>query len=491
MRFIWSLVIVALALSEAAFTQVKPVGEQLQVENVIVELFAENSPRRIVIPVDTLKAVGGESAGGTEGGLNKTNWGYSFSVYRIEKNRVFLRMTVHTNSGDRVEKRFPVSRAGASEYEFERGIKVKAYYERIGQSARKLSAGDDGHLNARVDEYLNAKVKAGQFSGSILIARDGRVIVSTGYGMANMELGVANTPQTKFRIGSLTKQFTAVAIMMLQERGKLSVQDSVCKYVPQCPRAWQAVTIHHLLTHTSGIPDISKTEEFDTLALSPASTQSIIERFKNKPLESKPGEKFSYDNGGYLLLGYIVERASGEPYETFLKGNIFEPLRMASSGVDHNELILKNRASGYQRQNNVTINAPYIYISDLEGGGSLYSTVEDMFRWNRALDTNVLISQKSSDAIFTPYVTTPFDADYGYGWFIYKDKANRQALGHTGGINGFKSCIARYPQGRVFVVVLSNLGVAPVDDIVNDLAEMVFSQRAAPRGTPRRTSRSR
>ncbi len=467
-NFILALLFVALALGEIALAQVKPVGEQCQVKQVIVELFAENLNHRIAVPVDTLQAVGGVSAGVTEGGLNRTNWGYSFSVYRIEKNRVFLRMRVNTNSGERVEKRFSVSRAGASEYQFERGIKVKAYYERVGQSAQELSA--------RVDGYLNAKVKANQFSGSILIAQDGKVLVSKGYGMANAELDVPNTPQTKFRIGSLTKPFTATAIMILQERGKLSVQDSICKYVSQCPSAWQPIKVHHLLTHTSGIPDVSRLPEFETLVLLPTATESIIERFKNKPLESKPGEKFSYNNGGYLLLGYIIERASGKTYEAFLQEAIFQPLKMTSSGVDRNDSILKNRASGYARQDNVTVNAPFIYISNLQGGGSLYSTVEDMFLWNQAFNSETLLSKKSLDVVFSPLITTPFDASYGYGWFVYKDKSNRRAFGHTGGINGFRSNISRFADEKLFVVVLSNLNVAPVDDIANDLAEMAFNQ---------------
>lgn len=334
-------------------------------------------------------------------------------------------------------------------------------------------------LAAKVDEYMNGKVKAGQFSGSILVAQNGKVLVSKGYGMADLELDVPNTPQTKFRIGSLTKQFTATAIMILQDRGKLSVQDSICKYVPQCSSAWQPVTIHQVLTHTSGIPDVSRFPEFETLALSPTSAESIIERFKNKPLESKPGEKFSYNNGGYVLLGYIVERASGKSYEAFLRENIFEPLKMTNSGVDRNSSILNKRASGYTRQDNVLVNAPFIYISNLQGGGSLYSTVADMFLWNQAFNSEKLISKKSLEAIFSPHTATPFDASYGYGWFIYKDKSNRKAVGHTGGINGFKSNITRYPDEKVFIIVLSNLDVAPVDDIANDLAEMVFSQNNA------------
>jgi CubicO group peptidase (beta-lactamase class C family) len=335
-------------------------------------------------------------------------------------------------------------------------------------------------LVSKVDEYMNAKVKAGQFSGSILIAQNGKVLVSKGYGMANLELNVPNTPQTKFRLGSLTKQFTATGIMILQERGKLNVQDPICKYVPQCPQGWQTVTIHYLLTHTSGIPDLTGSPDFGKIMLEPLQVRSTIERFSGKVLEFKPGKKFSYNNIGYVILGYIIEQVSGKSYEAFLRENIFEPLKMSNSGVDHTETILKNRATAYAREDNGTIiNVPYIYITNLQGGGSLYSTVEDMLLWDQALYTEKLVSKKSLDAIFTPYIATPFDADYGYGWFIYKDKSKRNALGHTGGIYGFRSRIARYPNEKVFVMILSNINVAPVDDIGEDLAGLIFNQRGA------------
>jgi CubicO group peptidase (beta-lactamase class C family) len=335
-------------------------------------------------------------------------------------------------------------------------------------------------LVSKVDEYMSAKVKAGQFSGSILIAQNSKVLVSKGYGMANLELNVPNTPQTKFRLGSLTKQFTAMGIMMLQERGKLNVQDPICKYVPQCPQGWRAVTIHHLLTHTSGIPDLTGSPDFGKIMIEALPVRNTIERFSGKVLEFKSGEKFSYNNIGYVILGYIIEQVSGKSYEAFLQENIFEPLKMSNTGVDHTETILKNRATGYARDDNGTIiNAPYLYITNLQGGGSLYSMAEDMFLWDQALYTEKLVSKKSLVAIFTPYIATPFDADYGYGWFIFKDKASRRAIGHTGGIYGFRSRIVRYPNEKVFVMILSNINVAPVDDIASDLAEMVFNQRAA------------
>jgi CubicO group peptidase (beta-lactamase class C family) len=329
-------------------------------------------------------------------------------------------------------------------------------------------------LATEVDNYMSAAVRAGNFSGSVLIARDGKVLVSRGYGKANLELGVANTPQTKFRIGSLTKQFTAMAIMILQERSKLNVRDFVCKYVPECPQAWANVTIHHLLIHTSGIPDLLALPDFEKTMGLPSPVAQTVARFKNKPLEFRPGEKFKYSNSGYVLLGYIIERVTLQSYETFVKENIFEPLRMTNSGSDHNEQIIKDRAAGYTKRGGALINAQYIDMSIPTGGGSLYSTVEDLFLWDRALNTEKLLTKKSLAIMFTPYATADWGDGAAYGWFIGRDKANHRYMGFLGGINGFAAQIMRYPDSEVLVVVLSNFSFAPVTDIESDLASIAF-----------------
>src|ERR1700686_4625606 len=182
-------------------------------------------------------------------------------------------------------------------------------------------------ITPKINEYMDALVKAGKFNGSVLIARDGKILISKGYGMANFELDVPNTPQTKFRLGSITKPFTAMAIMLLQERGKLSVQDSVCKYLPDCPSAWRQITLHHLLSHTSGLAKHDKAGDYLKTAMMPMTVTQLIDTFRNKPADFKPGEKFDYNNNGYILLGYVIEKVSGQSYEAFLKENIFPPLR--------------------------------------------------------------------------------------------------------------------------------------------------------------------
>ena len=329
-------------------------------------------------------------------------------------------------------------------------------------------------VRQKIDTYLSEAVQAGSFSGAVLVAQNGKNLLSKGYGWASLELRAPNTPQTKFRIGSLTKQFTAMAVMILQERGKLQVNDAICKYMPECPQAWSEITIHHLLTHTSGIPDLLSFADFQKTMRLPSSVAQTVERFRNKSLDFKPGEKFNYSNSGFVLLGYIIERVSGESYESFLSENIFTPLGMGNSGSDHSEVILPNRAAGYTRREGEVINAAYIDMSIPTGGGSLYSTVEDLYLWEQSLYTEKLVKKRTLDAIFTAYTTADWGDGTGYGWFIGRDKSNRKVIAHTGGINGFAAHIARFPDEKMVVIVLSNFSFAPVSKIADDLAGLVY-----------------
>ena len=328
-------------------------------------------------------------------------------------------------------------------------------------------------LTPKFDEYLNALVKQGHFTGSALAARDGKVIFSKGYGLANAELEAPNTPQTKFRLGSITKQFTAAAILLLQERGKLGVQDPICKYVDACPAAWSDVTIHHLLSHTGGIPNFTNFPDYQPKMMMPVTTQEMIARFKDKPLDFKPGEKWSYSNSGYFLLGCIIEKAAGESYESFLQKNIFEPLKMTSTGYDHFDTILKNRATGYSLRKGKMVNSAYLDMTQPYSAGSLYSTVEDLFLWNEALYSNKLLSAKSREAMMTP-----IKGDYAYGLGV-QTKSGRKVISHGGGINGFNTFLARFPAEKVTIVVLRNAdyGSPGPGQISVDLGAIVFGEK--------------
>jgi CubicO group peptidase (beta-lactamase class C family) len=319
---------------------------------------------------------------------------------------------------------------------------------------------------------MAARVSRDHFSGSILVARDGKVLFSKGYGMANLEHDVPNATQTKFRLGSITKQFTAMAIMILQERGKLNVQDKVKKHLPDAPKAWDEITIHHLLTHTSGIPNYTAFPDFLKTLPVRVTLKELIGKFKDKPLDFKPGEKFSYSNSGYIVLGQIVETASGQSYPTFMKQAIFEPLKMNDTGYDNGTAILKHRASGYTRRLGIILtNCDYVDMSIPHAAGALYSTVEDLLKWDQALSAQKLVSQKSYEAMFTP-----FKDNYGYGWLLDK-KYGLARQEHGGGIMGFVTIIERYPEEKLLVVALSNLENSPVGAIGTDLAAIALGDR--------------
>ena len=326
-------------------------------------------------------------------------------------------------------------------------------------------------ITRKVDEYMNAAVRINRFSGAVLLARDGQPIVSRGYGMANLEHGVPNTPQTVFRVGSVTKQFTGMAVVLLQERGKLSVNDPICKYLTDCPQAWQPITIKNLLTHTAGIPNYTEFPDFMKTAAADTTAAELTSRFRDKPLQFALGEKYAYSNSGYYLLGTIIERASGKTYADFLQENIFAPLGMKHTGYDNPVRIIKNRAAGYARTSDGFINAAPISMSTAYAAGALYSTVGDLLLWDQALYTEKLVSRKSLDEAFTP-----FKSNYGYGWSIGK-RHDRQVIAHGGGIFGFSAYIARYPADRVTVVVLSNVEGAPSGEIANSLSAIVFGAK--------------
>lgn len=326
-------------------------------------------------------------------------------------------------------------------------------------------------LLPKFEEYAQATAKADRFSGAILVARDGKVLMSKGYGMADVENDVPNTPETKFRLGSLTKQFTSASIMLLQERGKLSVQDSICKYVAPCPEAWQPITLHHLLSHTAGVPNFTGFPDYERTMREPAPVESLISRFRDRPLDFKPGEKWNYSNSGYVLLGYVVEKVSGGSYEKFVRENIFEPLKMSNTGYDHADAIIKHRARGYAPRGEQIVNAAYLDMSIPFSAGGLYSTVGDLYVWEQALYGERLLKKASLDAIYTPV-----QHDYGYGWGV-TTIYNRKAYAHSGGIDGFATNIMRFPEDRATVIVLSNNEAAPSSRIARDLAAIVFGEK--------------
>lgn len=306
-------------------------------------------------------------------------------------------------------------------------------------------------LATRMDEVVNALAGNNKFMGTVLVARGGEVIFSRGYGFANLEWEIPNTPDTKFRLGSISKQFTAACILVLEERGKLKVTDPVKKYLGDAPPAWDNITIHHVLTHTSGIPSFTSFPDYATLKRQPTTLEKSYRVFRDKPLEFEPGTQWKYSNSGYLLLSLLVERISGKKYDEFLKQNVLAPAGMNDSGYDVNALILKHRASGYTPFGTLIRNADYIDMTIPAGAGALYSTTGDLLRWEQALFGGKVISAES-----VRRMTTPFLHDYAYGLFVAETNGHKK-IDHGGGIEGFNTLLRYYPDDKVVVVVLANL----------------------------------
>lgn len=321
----------------------------------------------------------------------------------------------------------------------------------------------------KIDEYLAACVEAEQFNGAVLVHRGDEQLVCRGFGMANFEHEVPNAPETKFRLGSVTKQFTAMAVMILQERGSLSVDDPISKFIDSSPDAWKDVTVRHLLSHTSGIPNFTSFPDYLPTMRQASTPAQTIARFRDKPLEFAPGEKFAYSNSGYILLGAIIEKAAGKSYEAFLREAIFEPLSMNDTGYDHQEEVIQHRAAGYDRGANVA-NADFLDMSIPFAAGALYSTVGDLHRWHEALSIGKLVSEASMTAIFTPV-----KGDYAYGWSVHK-RSGHVVTSHGGGINGFATSILRIPDLKICVVVLSNVIPAPSGRMTNDIASILLGE---------------
>jgi CubicO group peptidase (beta-lactamase class C family) len=324
---------------------------------------------------------------------------------------------------------------------------------------------------SRMDEVVQYNVSNKKFMGSVLVARSEEILLNKGYGSANLEWNIPNSPATKFRLGSVTKQFTAAAILLLEERGKLKTDDPVKKFMSDAPTAWEKITIYHLLTHTSGIPNFTSFPDYPSQKPFAATPEKLVARFRDKPLDFQPGEKWSYSNSGYILLGYVLEKASGESYEKFLRENIFGPLGMKDSGYDSNSAIILRRASGYGPGKDGPMNAEFIHMTIPFSAGALYSTTEDLLRWEQGLFGGKLLSAAS-----LAKMTTPFKDDYACGVGV-RTVNGRRVIDHGGGIEGFNTFLAYYPDDKLTVVALSNLNGSAPQQIASQLAAIARGEK--------------
>ncbi|MDI1243594.1 MAG: serine hydrolase [bacterium] len=314
----------------------------------------------------------------------------------------------------------------------------------------------DESLAASVNEMLGKTYKADEPGASVIVVRDGRVILRKGYGRANMELGVPVEPDMVFRIGSITKQFTAVAILMLSEQGKLSLEDDITKFLPDYPTKGQKVTIEHLLTHTSGIKSYTSLPEWAAQWRKDISMSELIGIFKDKPMDFAPGDRWAYNNSAYVLLGAVIEKISGQTYGDFVENNIFAPLGMKNSFYDNTDRVIPRRVAGYSKGKDGFVNAAYLSMTQPHAAGSLVSTVDDLAIWDAALYTDKLVKQTSLARAWTSAKLNNAKAtNYGYGWSI-SNYEGHPIIEHSGGINGFASYALRMPRDKVFVAMLTN-----------------------------------
>ncbi len=326
------------------------------------------------------------------------------------------------------------------------------------------------NLEAKIDSLL-LKVftdKNGP-GGEFLVAKAGKPIYQKSFGKANLELDVNLTSDNVFQIGSMTKQFTAISILILEEKGKLSVNDLVSKYLPDYPLG-DKITLHHLLTHTSGIKDFTKMKSLRDISQKEMTPKMMVDFFKNEPADFAPGEKFDYNNSGYVLLGYIIELVSGEKYEEFINKNIFDKVGMNNSQYASDRKIILKRAYGYQKKEYGYVNKTQISFSIPFSSGSLMSTTGDMFKWQNALNLNLLLNTKTLKKAFTKYkLNNGEEFTYGYGWHLINLNGT-QLRRHGGSVFGFKSMGVYIPSEDIYVIGLTNCDCNSPTQVTEDIA---------------------
>jgi len=305
------------------------------------------------------------------------------------------------------------------------------------------------NYTAQFDNYMDAQVNVNDFSGNVLVAQKGKVIYEKAFGLADREQNLKNNIEGKFQIGSLTKQFTACAILQLAEAGKLKLNDIIGTYFPGFPKG-DTVTIHMLLNHTSGIRNYTEIPEFWKIAATPMEKDSMIALIKRQPFDFSPGSKWNYSNSGYFLLGYIIEKASGQSYSDYVLNKVIKKAGLENTFVNRWDSILTNRARGYMKNRGVWKNASYISMEGPYSGGAIISTIGDLYKWNTALFGNKVISSASLTKMTTPYLQ-----HYGYGLGIDTFQ-HHLSIGHSGSIPGFASYLVLFPADSVVAVILSN-----------------------------------
>lgn len=332
---------------------------------------------------------------------------------------------------------------------------------------------------AALEDYMEGYAERGSFNGALLVAKDNQVLLQKALGYASLEHNVKNTIKTKFRIGSITKGFTAMAILLLCEKGLLRLEDPIQLYLEDVGYE-DIVTIHHLLTHTSGIPNFTNQPDYWTTTMRlPTTLQQTLQSISRLPLDFSPGTRYQYSNSGYILLTAIIEKVSSSSYASFLREHIWLPLGMLDTGCEENRAVIKGLATGYTVWEEY-IHTEYIDMTIPRGAYGMYSTVEDLWKWDQALYTEQLISAEWLSKMFASHAN-----HYGYGWAVHH-QGGKKTVSHFGDINGFQSDLYRCVADRLVVIALSNVNLAPVTKLTRDLAKIALGEPVEP--LSRRTS---
>lgn len=334
------------------------------------------------------------------------------------------------------------------------------------------------NLDSKIDEIILKEIKDNNGPGAtFLVTKKGAILYQKAFGKANIELDVNLSSEFVFQLGSMTKQFTAIAILMLEEQGKLTTQDKVSKHIPDYPSG-DKITLHHLLTHSSGIKDFTKMKSLREIAQKEMTSKMMVDFFKNEPIDFAPGEKFEYNNSGYVLLGHIIELVSGETYEDFIEKNIFQKIGMSQSCYATDRQIINKRAYGYQKKESGYVNKTVINYSIPFSSGALMSTLNDIEKWQDALNQNKLINSESSKKAFSKYkLNNGEELKYGYGWHI-RDINGIPTREHGGSIFGYKTMGVYVPSLEIYVLGFTNCDCISPTQITQDIAKLVLESEA-------------
>lgn len=330
-------------------------------------------------------------------------------------------------------------------------------------------------LESKIDKILSNQFKSNETGVSALVAKDGKVLYRKAFGKANLELDVNMTSENIFEVGSITKQFTSVSILMLLEEGKLSLEDEITKFIPDYPTNGKKITIHHLLTHTSGIKSYTSMPSFGKVMTIDETPLAFIDFFKNEPMDFNPGEKYLYNNSAYFILGYIIEKASGISYPKFIQERIFDKIDMKSSYYGSHRKLIKNRASGYGKTDEF-VNAQYISLTLPYAAGSIMSSVDDMLKWQTAIHTNIFVKKETVNKAFTNYTLNNGDKiNYGYGWSL-NEINDLPTIEHGGAIPGYLSMGIFVPSENVYVILFSNCDCQSPEAIALEIAALTINK---------------